>query len=169
MAALAIASNRKRKIEMDFSDFITNQTDASLMFAKHVFFDVVKGDGNFVVSPLSINILLGMAAAGSTGETRHSLLSFLESDSTTDFDAFAFHVLTNILADASHLGGPGLSVANGVWMEQTLSFKPSYKELLERSYDAVSQSVDFRTKIMMLVWTDDCMVLRAVEICLSQT
>ncbi|CAH9090150.1 unnamed protein product [Cuscuta epithymum] len=131
---------------MDFSEFIANQTDASLMFAKHVFFDVVKGDGNFVVSPLSINILLGMAAAGSTGETRRSLLSFLKSDSTTDFDAFAFHALTNILADASHLGGPSLSAANGVWMEQTLSFKPSYKDLLEKSYDAVSQSVDFRTK-----------------------
>ncbi|CAH9123891.1 unnamed protein product [Cuscuta epithymum] len=140
---------------MDFSDFIANQTDASLMFAKHVFFDVVKGDGNFVVSPLSINILLGMAAAGgSTGETRHSLLSFLESDSTTDFDAFAFHVLTNTLADASHLGGPSLSVANGVWMEQTLSFKPSYKDILERSYDAVSQSVDFRTSLCIILTLD---------------
>ncbi|CAH9090155.1 unnamed protein product [Cuscuta epithymum] len=145
---MALPSNRKRKFDMDAvsDEFIAAQTDSSLLFAKHIFFDLVKADSNFVFSPLSINILLGMAAAGSTGETRRSLLSFLKSDSTADFDAFAFHVLTNILADASHLGGPRLSAANGVWMEQTLSLKPSYKDLLEKSYDAVCQSVDFRTK-----------------------
>ncbi|CAH9090179.1 unnamed protein product, partial [Cuscuta epithymum] len=139
-------SDRKRKPDMDVSGFIANQADASLIFAKHVFADLVKADSNLVLSPLCINIVLGMAAAGSRGKTRRRLLSFLKSDSTADFNAFAFHVLTNILADASHLGGPSLSAANGVWMDQTLSFKPSYKDLLERSYGAVSQAVDFRFK-----------------------
>ncbi|CAH9090151.1 unnamed protein product [Cuscuta epithymum] len=139
-------SHRKRKLDTDFSAFIAKQTDASLVFAKHVFVDLVKADSNLVFSPLSINILLGMAAAGSKGKTRRRLLSFLKSDSTRDFNAFSFHVLTNILADASHLGGPTLSAANGVWMEQTLSFKPSYKALLDKCYDAVSQEVDFRFK-----------------------
>ncbi|CAH9090156.1 unnamed protein product [Cuscuta epithymum] len=141
-------SNRKRKIDMDAvsDEFIAAQTDSSLLFAKHVFSDLVKADSNLVFSPLSINILLGMAAAGYTGQTRRSLLSFLKSDSTADFDAFAFHILTNILADASHLGGPSLSAANSVWVEQTLSLKPCYKDLLEKSYDGVSQSVDFRFK-----------------------
>ncbi|CAH9090165.1 unnamed protein product [Cuscuta epithymum] len=131
---------------MNVSKFIANQSDASLMFAKHVFFKVANGDRNLALSPLSINIALGMVAAGSTDHLRRSLLAFLKADSAPDFDAFAFHVVANILADSSHIGGPSLSAANGVWMEQTVSFKPSYKEILERFYNAAAQSADFRSK-----------------------
>ncbi|CAH9090166.1 unnamed protein product [Cuscuta epithymum] len=127
------------------SEVIAKQADASVTLTKHVFLNAVKaGDRNVALSPLSVNVVMGMVAAGSKGQTRDSLLSFLNSDSTADFDAFATHAVTKILSDASHSGGLCITAANGAWVEKTVNFNPPFKHLLENSYEAVCQSVDFR-------------------------
>lgn len=51
-----------------------------------------------------------------------------------------------VIADGSPSGGPHLSFANGVWIDQTLSFKPSFKQLMDTVYNADSNQVDFQTK-----------------------
>ncbi|KAM3246875.1 hypothetical protein P3L10_008642 [Capsicum annuum] len=54
---------------------IQKQTDVSTMLAKHVFFSKFEStesnpnDANMVFSPLSIQIILGLIAAGSSGDT----------------------------------------------------------------------------------------------------
>jgi len=35
-----------------------------------------------------------------------------------------------VLFDAAPTGGPRLSFANGVWVEQSLSLQPSFKEIV---------------------------------------
>ncbi|OIT30213.1 hypothetical protein A4A49_22366 [Nicotiana attenuata] len=57
---------------------IINQTDVSLMLAKHIFSTEAKGDTNMVFSPLSMHVVLGLITAGSSGPTRDQLLSFLK-------------------------------------------------------------------------------------------
>ncbi|KAK4490357.1 hypothetical protein RD792_001033 [Penstemon davidsonii] len=45
------------------------------------------------------------------------------------------------------LGGPRLSFANGVWVDESLTFKPAFKEIVDNAYKAVSYHViDFQSK-----------------------
>ncbi|CAA2975581.1 serpin-ZX-like, partial [Olea europaea subsp. europaea] len=55
-------------------------------------------------------------------------------------------LVTLIFADSGPLGGPRLSFANGVWIDQSLNLKPSFKEIVDNVYKAASNLVDFQTK-----------------------
>ncbi|MCD7460529.1 hypothetical protein HAX54_043695 [Datura stramonium] len=131
---------------MDLQESITNQTDVSFMLAKHVFSKEVKGDTNLVLSPLSIQIVLGLIAAGSAGPTQDQLLCFLKSKSIDELNSLCSHLVNTVFADGSPNGGPRLSVANGVWIDQTLPFRPSFKQVVGNVYKAASESVDFQNK-----------------------
>ncbi|VFQ65693.1 unnamed protein product [Cuscuta campestris] len=126
---------------------IKNHVDVSLKLANRVFSAVTLAESNLVFSPLSINVVLALLAAGSKGRTLDELLAFLKSHSADDLDAFYSQVLSPVFADGSPLGGPRLSAANGAWVEQTLPpLKASFKHIVESVYQAVSESVDFMNK-----------------------
>ncbi|CAA3021402.1 serpin-ZX-like [Olea europaea subsp. europaea] len=55
-------------------------------------------------------------------------------------------LVTLIFANGGPLGGPRLSFANGVWIDQSLSLKPNFKEIADNVYKAASNLVDFQTK-----------------------
>ncbi|KAL3340523.1 hypothetical protein AABB24_028918 [Solanum stoloniferum] len=132
---------------MDLQESISNQTGVSLTLAKHVFSTEVKGDTtNMVFSPLSIHVVLGLIAAGSNGPTRDQLLSFLKSKSTDELNSLSSQIVDVVFADGSPSGGPRLSVANSVWVEQTLPLKHSFKQIVDNVYKATSSSVDFQKK-----------------------
>ncbi|PWA62386.1 hypothetical protein CTI12_AA363160 [Artemisia annua] len=42
--------------------------------------------------------------------------------------------LVSLMADGSPSGGPCLSFANRVWVEQTMTLKPSFKQVLDTVY-----------------------------------
>nr|AIT42227.1 serpin-ZX-like protein [Solanum tuberosum] len=131
---------------MDLQESISNQTGVSLTLAKHVFSTEVKGDTNMVFSPLSIHVVLGLIAAGSNGPTRDQLLSFLKSKSTDELNSLSSQIVEVVFADGSPSGGPRLSVANSVWVEQTFPLKHSFKQIVDNVYKATSSSVDFQKK-----------------------
>nr|XP_016504427.1 PREDICTED: serpin-ZX-like [Nicotiana tabacum] len=140
------SSNSSNDQNMDMGESITTQTDVSFVLAKHVFSKEVKGDSNLMFSPLSIQIVLGLIAAGSKGPTKDQLLCFLKSKSIDELNYLYSHLVNIVLVDGSPNGGPRLSVANGVWIDQTLPFKPSYKKVVDKVYKAASSSVDFQYK-----------------------
>ncbi|KAL7117127.1 hypothetical protein ACP275_03G052200 [Erythranthe tilingii] len=117
--------------------------DVSLSLASHV---TIAKDKNLVISPLSINVVLGMVAAGSNGPTRDQILGFLKSKSIEEINSFSSKLVTHVFADGEPLGGPRLSTANGVWIDQSLRLKPAFKETVENSYKAASNHVDFQTR-----------------------
>ncbi|PWA59979.1 serpin [Artemisia annua] len=55
------------------------------------------------------------------------------------------------MADGSPSGGPRLSSANGVWVEQTLHIKASFKHVLDNVYNATCKQVDFQKKSAEIV------------------
>ncbi|KAF3580963.1 hypothetical protein DY000_02035321 [Brassica cretica] len=59
--------------------------------------------------------------------------------------------ITDILADSTASGGPTISAANGVWIDKSLSVETSFKDLIENSYKAAFNLVDFRTKADVVV------------------
>ncbi|KAH0660335.1 hypothetical protein KY290_022674 [Solanum tuberosum] len=131
---------------MDLHESITSQTDISFMLAKHVFSNAVKGDTNLVLSPLSIQIVLGLIAAGSNGPTQDQLLCFLKSRSIDELNSLYSHIASVVFADGSPNGGPRLSVANSIWIDQRLPLKPSFKQVVDNVYKAASEYVDFQNK-----------------------
>ncbi|CAI9116610.1 OLC1v1017804C1 [Oldenlandia corymbosa var. corymbosa] len=130
---------------MDVRDLISSQNDVSLTLAKRVILTEAK-ETNSVFSPLSLHVVLGLIAAGSDGPTKDQLLSFLNSKSTDDLNSLSSQLVTAVLADGSPSGGPLLSFANGVWIDQSLSFKPSFNKVVDDVYKAASKQVDFQHK-----------------------
>ena len=131
---------------MDLREAISNQTDVSLSFAKHLLLKGGESD-NLVLSPLSIHVVLSLIAAGSKGSTCDQLLSFLKSNSTDQLNSLASQFVAVVFADGSLSGGPQLSFANGVWLDQSLSLKPSFKQIVDSDYKAALSQVDFKTKV----------------------
>ncbi|CAI9763670.1 unnamed protein product [Fraxinus pennsylvanica] len=130
---------------MDIRESISNQTDVSLFLAKHLVSTKAK-DANLVFSPVSTHVVLGLIAAGSKGPTLDQLLSFLKSTGTEELNSLSSQVVTLVLADGGSLGGPRLSFANGVWIDQSLNLKPTFKEIVDNAYKAAARNVDFQTK-----------------------
>ncbi|EYU25361.1 hypothetical protein MIMGU_mgv1a020709mg, partial [Erythranthe guttata] len=131
---------------MDLQQSIQNQSDFSLSLAKHVITTHAR-DKNLVFSPLSIHIALSMVAAGSDGPTRDELLGFLKSKSIEDLNFLVSEIVTGVFSKSN--GGhrrPRLSLANGVWVEQSNRLKPAFREIMHNSYKAVSNHVDFQNK-----------------------
>ncbi|GFP97447.1 serpin-zx [Phtheirospermum japonicum] len=126
---------------VNLGESIVKQTDFSLSLAKHVISTKAK-DTNFVFSPLSMHIVLCMVAAGSSGPTRAQFLDYLKSKSVEELNSLSSQVATLLFAD----GGPRLSFADGVWVDQSLTMKPAFKEIVENEYKAASNHVDFLNK-----------------------
>ncbi|EYU25363.1 hypothetical protein MIMGU_mgv1a026330mg [Erythranthe guttata] len=131
---------------MDLKKSTLNQAEVSLLLAKHVITAHAK-DANVVISPLSIQVLLGMIANGSNGPTRDQLLGFLKSKSTQELNLLSSEVLTRVFADGEPLGGPRLSLANSVWVDRSLTLKPAFRDIVHNIYVAASDHVDFQTKV----------------------
>ncbi|XP_009776337.1 serpin-ZX-like [Nicotiana sylvestris] len=141
---------------MDFCSYFSNmslresvkkQSDIPWMLAKHVFSSELKGiDSNMVFSPLSIQIVLGLIATGSKGQTMDQLLSFFNLNSIEEVNSLSSWLVANVLVDGSPRGGPRLSVANGAWVDLTLSFKHSFKQIMDNVYKAASAYVYFQNK-----------------------
>ncbi|KAJ7958110.1 Serpin-ZX [Quillaja saponaria] len=130
---------------MDLRESIRNQSDVGLGLTKYVLLKEGK-DKNLVLSPLSIHVVLSLIAAGSKGPTLEQLLSFLKTKSTDHLNSLASELVAVVLADGSPSGGPCLSFANGIWVDNSFSLKPSFKQVVDTSYKAAVALVDFQTK-----------------------
>lgn len=130
---------------MDLRESISNLSDVALSITKHLF-SKEPSDKNVVFSPLSLHVVLSIIAAGSKGPTRDELLTFLRSKSTDHLNSFASQLVAVVLSDGAPAGGPRVSFADGVWVEQSLSLLPSFKELVTTDYEATLASVDFQNK-----------------------
>ncbi|XP_021726663.1 serpin-ZX-like [Chenopodium quinoa] len=130
---------------MDLRQAITDQTDVSLSLTSHVS-SIEAANTNLVLSPLSLHVVLSLIAAGSSGSTREQVLSYLKSKSSDDLNKLSSELVSLVFADGSASGGPKLSFANGVWVDQTLPLKPTFKQIVDDVYKAASNQVDFLNK-----------------------
>jgi serpin B len=137
---------------MDFlGKSITGLTKVSMNMTKHLLSSKNFQEENVVFSPLSLYTVLSMVANGSEGPTQHQLLSFLESKSTDQLKSLSSHIVSSALSDGAPVGGPRLSFANGMWVEQSLSLQPSFKQLITSDFKASFASVDFVNKVYYII------------------
>ncbi|XP_074282507.1 serpin-ZX-like [Silene latifolia] len=126
----------------DLRQLITDQTHVSLKIAHHVA-STKSTPTNSVFSPLSLHVILGLIAAGSSGSTRDELLSVLGSNSIDDLNKLFSKIVPLVFADGTTSGGPRLRFANGVWVDESLPFKPEFKRVVEDLYKASCTQVNF--------------------------
>lgn len=132
---------------MDLQTSVGKQNEIVLNFAKHVIATTDAKTSNLVFSPASINVILSFLAVKSGGSTANHILSLLQASSITELNAVSSKVITDVLADSTATGGPTISVANGVWMDKSLPVEPCFTSLVENTYKANFNQVDFRTKV----------------------
>ncbi|CAN6697212.1 unnamed protein product [Malus baccata var. baccata] len=111
-----------------------------------------------VYSPLSLQVLLSSVTAGSKGPTKKQLLSFLKSKSSDELNSLVSHLVPRVLSDGSTRGGPCVNSANSLWVEHSLTVKPSFKRMLVNVYNAVIKEVSFGTdpdkaRVQVNSWT----------------
>lgn len=130
---------------MDLRESIANQTSFALRLANHVASSAA-AESNLALSPVSIHAILGLLAAGSKGATLDQILSVLQLRAAGDLNALSSQVVALVLADGSASGGPRLCFPNGVWVDASLSLKPSFKDIATSAFKAETKAVDFQTK-----------------------
>ncbi|XP_016168561.1 serpin-ZX-like [Arachis ipaensis] len=76
----------------------------------------------------------------------HLLLSKENDESINNLNSVATQLLSSVLVDRSASGRPLLSYANDVWVDKSLSMKPSFSQVLENTYKPTLASLDFTNK-----------------------
>ncbi|GJV31302.1 serpin-ZX [Tanacetum coccineum] len=105
-------------------------------------------NGNFVCSPFSIEIVLGMLAFGAEGQTLKQLLEFLGHKSLEELRSMSLvsKILEHILLSTIK-GGPDVRIANEVWVaEQLKPVQSCYREVLETVYKTKADYIDNENK-----------------------
>ncbi|KAF2324424.1 hypothetical protein GH714_013899 [Hevea brasiliensis] len=111
---------------------------------------------NVVFSPMLIELLLNLIAAGSKGTTLEQLLLLLKSETTKELCTFSNKLISTVFADASAEGGPRLLFANGVWIDKSLiSMTSEVNAWAEKEMNGLikeilaSGSVDSTTRLIL--------------------
>ncbi len=103
---------------------------------------VARRPGNVFTSGMSVSLALAMLHAGSGGATRKQLAKGLHLGKLAEADLQAG--LANLRAGFGKAkGGVTLVVANRLFGEQSLAFKPAYLELGRKVFGAPLEALDF--------------------------
>jgi len=148
-------------ISSDIDRFAPDATDAELetigaaerAFATALYQVVAAGDGNLVVSPISVQIAMLMAYAGAEGDTAAEMtealgVSAIAADRLHDM----VNALDQLLESYNREEEPlpegteqkvVLSIVNALWGQAGFGFEDDYLDLLAGSYGAGLHVVDF--------------------------
>ncbi|KAK0598304.1 hypothetical protein LWI29_033551 [Acer saccharum] len=134
-------------------------TDFCLQIANHVLLNEIssKVTSNFVISPLSIHVILSLIALGSNGHTLEQLLFFLQSRNVDHLISMSSQMAAlasppNRTHDEDiDAGGPTLSFVNGAWLNKGLKLKPSFQLIVTQVYNAIAKEVDFVTQTHQVI------------------
>ena len=107
-------------------------------------------NGNFICSPFSLEIMLGMITAGAKGQTLKQLLEFLGHETMDQLhsESPSMKVLGRMLLDLNSGGSLVVSLANGVWVDKKLDpINSCYQDILKTVYNTNTKYVDLGNKV----------------------
>lgn len=106
-------------------------------------------DGNFIYSPISLSVALGMTYAGARGTTRDEMRAVFGADLTDEQFHAAFNALDQALEsrgeNASDVSGNpfALNVVNQIWGQTGETFEAPFLNTLAENYGAGLYALDF--------------------------
>lgn len=112
-------------------------------------------DKNYMFSPLSIKMALGLAANGAEGDTKQDILDAMQ---ITNLDSFNENA-KEMIEKYSQSDKLTLNIANSVWVNTDKSphdFKDSYKEAVTNYYNTKASSVNDKNAVDTINdWVND--------------
>lgn len=106
-----------------------------------------QGPGNLVLSPDSVAAALAMTGTGGAGRTAEEIARTLHLKGPSAFPAVGDLQRTIAAGQVAAAGGdpeaPTLEIANGLFLQQGLPFKPAFLSGALRRFDAAPETVDF--------------------------
>jgi serpin B len=119
---------------------------ASNAFGFDFYRTVKEGKDNFVCSPAGAAVALTMVAAGARGKTQTEILHALHVEPTNlDQTYSSFAAIVTGLRSHDGKDGLKLNVADRVWVQKDLKWRPEYLSLLSDRFHASLAEVDFMT------------------------
>ena len=114
-------------------------------------------DGNAVFSPLSLYYALSILGSGASGETEEEIMEALGAEDRSELSdqcgkLYRSYVYARehdrMLADEYGEEEPqnGLSLANSLWVSDSLNLRPEYMRLCAEDFYASSYQVDFKAQ-----------------------
>ena len=96
---------------------------------------------NTVISPTSISLALSMAQAGSAEATRDAMSKTLQFGNLSQNEINGGS--ESLMASLSSRQGVELSVANSIWLDNSITLKSAYQQDMETYYSAKAATLDF--------------------------
>lgn len=100
---------------------------------------------NLFLSPFSIQVALGMTAAGARGETRNVLANLIDAPESVEEQNQRYAALLKSVNGKDERPFE-LLTANALWAQDGLQFKPGYKKAIADFYDGAFNEVDFAAR-----------------------
>jgi len=98
---------------------------------------------NFVISPLGISTCMATVYAGARGKTADQMTEALDLRVRGDVLNEAFRALLTHYAALDSAGAVELGPVNGVWRQAGRPFLPGYTDVVQTSYQARIEEIDF--------------------------
>ncbi|XP_076242554.1 antichymotrypsin-2 isoform X1 [Calliopsis andreniformis] len=128
------------KSEVD-NQALLDVSQGSNEFASSLFQAVVEENrGNLIMSPLSVSVVLAMAAYGARGETEEQFKKVLHLPSSKTLGTSGYQALIDSI---NGIKENKLLLANKVFAAEKFAVKPDYKSLTENYFRSVTQLVNF--------------------------
>jgi len=122
---------------------VAGLVDGNNEFAVKMYRELGAAEGNLFFSPFGISAALGMTYAGARGETATEMEAALCFPCGPKELGQAFGKLQAGLDEIQKRGDVSLSIANGIWAEQTYGFLPDFMKGIEADYKARIALADF--------------------------
>lgn len=101
--------------------------------------------GNTLVSPLSLNVALGLVAEGASGMTAKELYQYLGREDYSDWVDKYVTYAEGLKADGNNFSKYTFSykLANSIWVRKDEVLNNEYKKLVQEKFRAEAANVDF--------------------------
>ena len=101
--------------------------------------------GNTLVSPLSLDLALGMLAEGASGETADELNRYLDRENSTAWAKDYLKYARKLKSGPTSKSGYAFSfkLGNSVWVNKDHKVTEDYRKLMEETFLATVQNADF--------------------------
>ena len=102
-----------------------------------------KNHSNVLVSPLSLDIALGLAYEGASGTTKEELQKYLGREDYGDYVEQYLNYANGLKGGSNSGYSFAYELANSIWVKKERKLKGDYQKTVEEKYQAVAENVDF--------------------------
>lgn len=130
-------------IHADSSEYVEELVQANDTFAFNLYSSCSDVKGNFIVSPLSISMALGMTSAGASGITLEQMRETMSVAQNEETFHEAFRELRSSIGSSLRGSKVVLNLCNSVWVQKNSDVMPGFTECLLNNYGSQLREADF--------------------------